>query len=359
MRKILLIVTLALAITLVTAGVALAATSSVLTYATPGNAGYEIPHGGYSTSTDACLQCHDVHESAGDYVLMRWATVTDVCGSCHNLYLTTPGGLAGYSNKSAASALGEYETNPPANNASPVPTYDPGFAGENVVVGVKRGGVGDNLMLLGTSAQYAVYEVAYSDKSLYGAGNKGGHRLGQGAGPIEFGNGVYAQGDYIPGGSNSVTAIKPADYDNTVSAMNFTATNGLYCAACHTPHGNFGQMLLGPDNTPGDLADNPVASVKLLSAKPNHTKARIWVKDWTTDGGKWCAGCHDRRIPGAVYHNHPDSACLSCHGNYVGSNASYTGSPNTDFPHTSRVPFLLTNEPDDLCITCHVPGTLP
>src|SRR3972149_9442224 len=59
-----------------------------------GATGSDIPQGGYSALTDACLQCHDVHESAGDYVLLRWRTVTDVCGSCHFLYLTNPGGLA-------------------------------------------------------------------------------------------------------------------------------------------------------------------------------------------------------------------------------------------------------------------------
>lgn len=344
MRKILLVVTLALAITLVTAGVALAA----YTYATPGNAGYEIPHGGYSTSTDACLQCHDVHESAGDYVLMRWATVTDVCGSCHTVYQKKPGTLPGYVNKSAATDQGSYATDG-------IPSYDPGFSGSEVYT--KWNGVTENLRTPGTGSPYEVYEIKYDGSDgLGGPKSHQGHRLNLGNGNVLFANGVIAKGDYIPGGSNSVTAIKPADYDNTVSAMNFTATNGLFCASCHTPHGNFGQMLLGPDTTPGDLADNPVASVKLLSAKPNHTKARIWVKDWTTDGGKWCGGCHDRRLPGAVYHNHPDSACLSCHGNYVGS--VYTQDKN-DFPHTSQVPYLLTNEPDALCITCHVPGTLP
>src|SRR3990170_8809228 len=79
-KKLLLIVALAFGITLLAAGAALAA-------------GTAIPHGGYSTSTDACLQCHDVHEASGDYVLLRYKTVTDTCGSCHYLYLTNPGSL--------------------------------------------------------------------------------------------------------------------------------------------------------------------------------------------------------------------------------------------------------------------------
>jgi predicted CXXCH cytochrome family protein len=352
-KKLLILLMLVTAFSLISVSIALAAASGGK-YAVPGNAGYEIPHGGYSTSTDACLQCHDIHESAGDYVLMRWATVTDVCGSCHTVYQKKPGELPGYGNRSPASDRGKYGlTMPDANSA---PTYDPGFLGSEVYT--KWNGTAENLRTPGTGSPYEVYEIKYDGSDSLG-GPKGheGHRLSLGAGQFAFANGVTSTADYIPGGSNTVNAIKPADYDNTVSTMNFTATNGLFCASCHTPHGNFGQMLVGPDNTPGDLSDNPTVITKLLSAKPNHGKARLFVKEWLSGGGKWCAACHDRRLPGAVYHNHPDSACLSCHGNWVGG-STYSLDKN-DFPHTSQAPYLLTNEPDALCITCHVPGTLP
>src|SRR3990170_5007175 len=78
MKKLLIISVLAAVLALLGSGVALAAT------------GGTIPHGGYSPATDACLQCHDIHESAGDYVLMRWPTVTDTCGTCHTLFQQPP-----------------------------------------------------------------------------------------------------------------------------------------------------------------------------------------------------------------------------------------------------------------------------
>src|SRR3990170_5512875 len=78
MKKILLLIAIAATLTLFGSALALAAT------------GGTIPHGGYSPATDACLQCHDIHESAGDYVLMRWPTVTDTCGTCHTLFQQPP-----------------------------------------------------------------------------------------------------------------------------------------------------------------------------------------------------------------------------------------------------------------------------
>src|SRR3990170_8624846 len=78
MKKILLLIAIAATLTLFGSALALAAT------------GGTIPHGGYSPATDACLQCHDIHESAGDYVLMRWPTVTDTCGTCHTLFQVAP-----------------------------------------------------------------------------------------------------------------------------------------------------------------------------------------------------------------------------------------------------------------------------
>lgn len=37
-----------------------------------------VPHGGYSTSTSMCLQCHDVHFADGEYALMTQGSVTYV-----------------------------------------------------------------------------------------------------------------------------------------------------------------------------------------------------------------------------------------------------------------------------------------
>lgn len=255
-----------------------------------GTDGGTIPHGGYSMTTDSCLQCHDVHEATGDYVLMRQATITAVCGTCHTLY-----------------------------QAAPTGAYDPGYSGTEA----------------GTAAGLAAYKVPAASALAHE-----GHRLGLGSGSYTFADGVTGDGSYIPGGTDALTAIKYLSYPDTVSALTYTATNGLTCASCHTPHGNYGNMVPA------------TASTKLLSAKPNHATTAVTVADWATDGGKWCGTCHDKRTSGGVIHNHPDYACLDCHGDNLAT-------PTEDFPHTASVKNILALEPDGLCIQCHVAGLLP
>ena len=237
------------------------------------------PHGGYNMNTDMCLQCHDIHEAAGDYVLMRQQTVTEVCATCHTLYQSAPTGA-----------------------------YDPGFPGSEAR----------------EMPDIAAYKVEIGSSATHG-----GHRLGMGS-------------DEIPGGSQALTAIQYLGYPGTVSATEFTATDGLYCASCHTPHGEFGNMMPMSFNT------------ALLSSKPNHIQEDLSgvLDDWVTDGGKWCGACHDRRLPGADVHNHPDTGCLVCHGDSITE-------PTEDFPHTSNDQSLLTLNPDELCLQCHVVGLLP
>lgn len=333
-KKLVLIACLALGLVLLTSAVALAG-------------GTQIPHGGYSTTTDACLQCHDVHEASGDYVLLRWNTVTNTCGSCHFLYLSTP--QLEWTLRSPANPLiGTYNDSATAGS---VPAYNPGYSGnETDPAGYAPfGGVsGVNSIGSRTSA----FEVPKTDALV-----APGHNLSRGPGDWLYNDGSEPhQADYIPGGSNPLTAIKKGQYPLSVSALSYGSTAGLYCASCHTPHGNFGQQLL---NASGDLV-----SSKLLSGRPNHTNSPpLSIENWGTQGGQWCLRCHDKRDGASVvYHNHPSSACLSCHGNYIGAlaYANYsTATANSDFPHTGNAYNILSNVPDALCITCHVAGSLP
>lgn len=275
-----------------TAAIATLCVVLALAFAAPALAadGETIPHGGYDQTTDACLQCHDIHEAAGDYVLMRQATVTAVCGTCHTLY-----------------------------QAAPTGAYDPGYSGTEA----------------GTAAGLAAYKVPAASALTHE-----GHRLGLGSGTYTFADGQTGDGSYIPGGTDALTAIEYLAYPDTVNALSFTATNGLNCASCHTPHGTFGNMV-----------DTAVSS-KMLSSKPNHVDSAVPLANWATDGGKWCGACHDKRTSGGAIHNHPDYACLDCHGDDLTA-------PTEDFPHTSGVQNILSLEPDELCIQCHVAGLLP
>lgn len=259
--------------------------------------GATIPHGGYSAATDACLQCHDIHESAGDYVLMRQATVTATCSTCHTVYQLAPTGA-----------------------------YDPGYSGNEA----------------GTAAGAQAYRTSAANALTHE-----GHRLGLGSGTYTFADGVAGDGSYIPGGTQALTAAAYLTYPATDSALTYTATNGLYCASCHAPHGTFGNVVPA------------TVSAAILSSKPNHVDTAVPMTNWVDDGGDWCAACHDKRAPGAdllgvTHYNHPDEACLTCHGDSL-----FPADPTPDFPHTGEVANLLTLEPDNLCLQCHVAGTLP
>lgn len=273
---------------------ALALGLALVMLATPAFAidGSTIPHGGFSSSTDACLQCHDIHEAAGDYVLMRQSTVTAVCGTCHTLYQTAPTGA-----------------------------FNPGYTGTEA----------------GTAAGAAAYKVAAGSALTHE-----GHRLGLGSGTYTFADGASGTGSYIPGGTDALTAIAYLSYPTTDSALEYTATNGMSCASCHAPHGTYGNVV------PATVTD------KILSSKPNHAAAALTLTNWVDDGGTWCASCHDKRMQSATVNNHPDEACLTCHGDSV---SPVDATP--DFPHTGEAANLLTMEPDNLCIQCHVSGTLP
>ena len=190
--------------------------------------------------------------------------------------------------------------------------------------------------------------------------------------------------------------------------MSSATSGGLYCASCHTPHGDYGQLVNDPGGLEGavegasfyypdpvtgntqawwdedggnwfaclvetdvvlgaghgaactwfedmqilDSEGNLVSlyGYKLLSAYPNHSYGLVQSYALTNhehDVADWCASCHNTKdIEGTygAYHNHP-TGCITCHGNADGD----TG----DFPHTSTKGKFLLDLPDALCINCH------
>lgn len=279
------------------------------------------PHGGYSTSTaatggtDYCLTCHDVHEAQGDYVLMRKATVTSVCNTCHGLFGATQGtGGSGGAVPVWSGKTNFTGTDPTASNKS---AYKYDMSG------------------MATPAQLDAVP---------------GHSLGvmlngiSGVDPADPSNPPGAND--IPGGSSTLKVIQSDLYyynglyngiDRPLAASAYTSTGGLYCASCHTAHGNFGKMITGSPN---------------LSSKPNHQTATV------TNEKAFCLACHNLRASSAgtsAPHNHPDSLCLTCHGN----EASDVAGAVNDFPHSSVIKRILTKEPDMLCTGCHTSGSLP
>jgi predicted CXXCH cytochrome family protein len=259
------------------------------------------PHSGYGTGvngTDFCVGCHDIHEAQGDYVLTREATVTALCGTCHGLFgAQAPSGV----------------------NWSSTPTD---FPGDNPTASTK---LAYKVNMSGASAQYM--------------DSIPGHSLG-----VMYGGTVVRNSDVIPGSSATLKVMISGEYGGFTmgiytgqAATSFNGTKGLYCASCHTPHGDAnagggGYMIPG---TP------------LLSSKPNHDEFGVAV-----DEKAFCISCHDKRDNDGPEHNHPDVYCLTCHDNPGGQ-------PGGDFPHTSTNKRILRMEPDALCMACHELGHLP
>ncbi len=380
-------------------GVALATTG--LNGPTPPELGDPVgtnvsPHGGYSSSTNFCLQCHSVHgypnmpahpgsgatTLTSGYALMSLGSVTAVCSTCHS-----------------------YQ-----GGATPGTPDAPDFGGT-----------------LGTASSRSAYDLSTPAS---------GHAIGTLSGPPLRGSNWSYSWRFSGGPTGPSTVSVPPGTSGPT-------TGGMYCALCHTPHGEFGQLINsewtytsagsagaspptvepwatgtaiwwaspagGADQirylyqaNPGDPwevctdttyttcdyaqtldAEDQVVSLygyKLLTSSPNHqypppgsppsgtfylddvnrTGARAGVRSMHTDehnhdGMLFCGTCHSRSVDdsyGGTYHNHP-TGCEACHGNPANDATS------NDYPHTSSFQYLLQDVPDALCITCHTAGSLP
>ncbi|MDF1595332.1 MAG: cytochrome c3 family protein [Acidimicrobiia bacterium] len=339
-------------------------------------AGAVDPHGGYSSTTQFCLQCHDVHNANGSYGLMGAVSVTAVCQTCHALPRLGGGGVT-----------------VPSHN--PTPNLNPD----------------GSVKTLGTTSSFSAYDLTggVGEEHTIGATDIDGNPMTQSA--------YQYRGRFL-------------GTDSAVAAGAGTAgeyAGGLYCASCHTAHGEYGQVVNDPveptATSPGDEgvhfyqgntqlwldysgdATNPNADwfaceaaadvmigtgvgtacakrfdaltindeegkpsslfgYKLLSSYPNHTwgsKSSFKFDNHAHDVSVWCSKCHDSKsIDTAGIHNHP-TGCLACHGNPsdVDSRGRFTVATAFDFPHTSPNAAFLRALPDALCISCHTRGSLP
>ncbi|NOY54929.1 MAG: cytochrome c3 family protein [Actinobacteria bacterium] len=322
------------------------------------------PHGGYSASSNMCLQCHDVHDASGDYALLWKNSVTFMCATCHGLH-----GLRG--TLGLPSDCTECHDMHSGGSFFPTP----------------RDPIGPGT--LGTVSSRSAYNTSTPAST---------HGIGALAPPGETGI-VMTRSDW----QYSWGASGPPPADATNPSGSGTASDiggGLYCGSCHTPHGDFGQVvnkwtaadegrsIWWTNPTTGDqeqkllhydtgtgawqVCDTGVTNCqfaqvrdaedqlvylyayKLLSAYPNHAYSTLQsygTEQNDDDGARWCGTCHSSRVDGAGYHNHP-TGCSACHGNP-------TGGASTDFPHTSSTESLLIAYPDALCVTCHTSGSLP
>ena len=143
------------------------------------------PHGGYNATTDYCLQCHSVHDGA-EYALLASTSVTATCRTCHSI-----------------------------NGQSATGVINPGLPGVEAPTSMR-----------------SAYELTGADKVA---------QHGLGSTNIPFSTvGTITQSGWSYGGFSATgwSSSTPAG-----AGTSSDVDGGLYCGDCHTPHGDFGQLV--------------------------------------------------------------------------------------------------------------------
>ncbi len=196
------------------------------------------PHGGYSSTTDYCLQCHSVHDG-GAYALLAAASVTEVCATCHSMF--------------GAAATGRIVP-------GPFPGTTPG-----------------------TTSLRSAYDSSTPASQ---------HQIGSVSIPFSTISTVTETGWAYGGfstdlnGANTAWASDEAAGPGTSSA----GAGGLYCGSCHTPHGEFGQLVNSRwyrSDIAGPYTINEVQTVSVggLTAGNTWTLTHKWPDNTTSTTG--------------------------------------------------------------------------
>ena len=170
--------------------------------------GQQSPHNGYSAVTNYCIQCHGVHSNTqsgggGGYALLQGQSVTATCNTCHEVF-------------------GNTET---------------GRIDSNTITGAS--------LLMGTTSLRSAYDLANSSGTL--PAGVSGHGIGADSSPNPD-DVVMQELGWGYGGFNALNwylaneAAGPGTSGDAASAAEL-ADGGLYCGSCHTPHGEFGQLI--------------------------------------------------------------------------------------------------------------------
>lgn len=251
------------------------------------------PHGGYTSATDHCQTCHDVHtddkRTNGNAALLMGSTLTAACQYCHDLTSTWAG---------------------------PYNMY--GLAGIKAAHRV----VGMDVYSFTDSESH--YNAAGAVTDLGGL-STGGLPSPDSIGRYPAGT-VSANGEaIIPGGDATTgsTGRYNAIYNLTTRKTAILSDVYFTCNSCHTPHGvKTVDKYLGESTVKSATIDSVqriYLSNRILRQRPNQrldqSTGETVANAVYSYGSAWCLGCHAGRagdgtananvLPFTQVHNHP------------------------------------------------------
>jgi len=312
------------------------------------------PHGGYESSTNMCLQCHDVHDAAGQYALMEKASVDAVCNTCHAFGSSTaPNGGPGPGDTGTVSVRAVYTETGGSEHTLGDNTIDGNTLTQSAwsYPGPPTGdsGVGAGI---GTTSDTDGGLYCASCHTPHGSSGQVVNNWTQAA---DEGTSISVDNGVAP----LIWTTKWLDYDETVGAWAFCASSGDVVMASSGPGSCVTAIPPKSGSSWATVLDAAgvtkyLFAYNLLSAGPNHQYSAGHTTFRTvsegTDVYDWCATCHTSKVD--VSHNHY-TTCYACHGNPSNDVNS------DDFPHSSTADTLLKEYPDGLCLNCHTKGSLP
>ncbi|NIA24950.1 MAG: hypothetical protein GWP04_05210 [Gammaproteobacteria bacterium] len=308
------------------------------------------PHGGYSSATNQCLQCHDVHAATGDYALMAQSSVNAVCMTCHTATSpTAPGSGPGSGTIGTASVRAVYTESGGGEHTQGTNSVDgntmtqsewsypgPPSANATTAAGTGTSDASGGLYCASCHTPHGTFGQVVNDWTK----------------ASDEGTSIY-----IDSGSPPTWSQVWLDYDEANDAWAFCALSGDVITTSTGTDSCMSASTAGATwATVSDAAgvSKYLFAYNLLTPGPNHQyspgEATFRTLNDGTDVYDWCATCHTGKSDTA--HNHY-TTCYACHGNPSADSAS------DDFPHSSTFSTLLKEYPDGLCLNCHTSGSLP
>ncbi len=339
------------------------------------------PHGGYTTTSNKCQLCHQVHD-AGSARLLPGQTVTDACQHCHDITGTNS---APY----YASDLTDPSYGNDVKAAHRVFGTVAGFVyndvyGSTTIPGGDATSGGDST--LDVSDQGALSGTDFTCNSCHTPHAIAGNTVG-----------IYLGESHVKSTTKDLAATEMKLYlTNRIlkRTVNGTDTGGEYgtawCAGCHQGRDNMGDAFNHPVDENGlgydmlgaalpagatwlngsgeatvvskaylfiDTAGtNPIAD---LDVDPRSNK---WYAMEGTDPVNGDAVRPDGFVPFANYDGGIGPSCQQCHASprdvdaafWAGLGTAGDGHPSRGtFPHLSTNPALLAESGDDFCTNCH------